>query len=52
MVILGWEPDGADLLAVASGPWVTCKNISFQLSPGVAKARKVAIYLVFTALSP
>lgn len=46
MVILGWEPDGADLLVVPSGPWVMCKNISLQLPPGVAKAWKFELFIL------
>lgn len=46
MVILGWEPDGADLLVVPSGPWIMCKNISLQLSPGVAKAWKFELFIL------
>lgn len=46
MVILGWESDGADLLGVASGSWVTSKNLSFQLSPGVTKARRVELFIL------
>lgn len=51
MVILSWEPDGADLFDVASCPWVMCKSTSFQLSPSVAGARKVELFILCLSLS-
>lgn len=45
-MLLGWEPDGGGMFGVASFPWVVSKNISLQLSPGVAEARKVELLLL------